>query len=159
MTETTTIAEPPRKLGPPLNNCNAMTHGAKSAVFRAPVGDLPKRFRKISQYVGRMRRELEAAIIRRHGEITETRALLLQSALRAEQAAKCVQWQLRIADANGALDSKALVALLKLQLDAGKRRDDAIQALDLDSTPADSWKTVFDATPEPPALEDSTEAA
>ncbi|MDZ4687611.1 MAG: hypothetical protein SH850_21275 [Planctomycetaceae bacterium] len=168
MSEATTITEPTapvptpdttpvakRKSGPPRGNTNATKHGCASQFLRAPIGELPKRFAKISEYVRSLRQSLEAAVIRRHGDISETRALLLLSALQAEQARRCCQWQMRFADVNGALDSSVLVMLLKLGMEASRRRDEAVKALDLDASPASTWATVFDS-PVAPAL---TEAA
>jgi hypothetical protein len=124
-------------------------------MLAARVGDLPKRYRYIVNAVAKMGQQLEGAVLRRHGEVTETRAALLNSAQRAEQAARLTQRFLSDAHTAGTLDSNALTKLLTLQLNATKRRDEAILALDLDAKPSDRWAGVFDATPTLPEPEPS----
>lgn len=128
--------------GAPRFNMNAAKSGARSMILRAPLGRLPKRWKRVTTDLLKMREVLEAAIIRRHGGISETKALLLQTALRAEQCCRCCQFQMRAAEVSGTLDTTAATALLKLQTEASRRRDEAVAKLDLDSEPekfTDPW--------------------
>jgi hypothetical protein len=152
MNDTTTEpTDQPKPKGAPAGNTNALRVGHRSQLLSAKVGNLPRKFRYIGNAVCKMGRQLEDAVLRRHGEITETRAALLNSCQRAEQAARLTQRFLSDAHAAGTLDATALTKLLTLQLNATKQRDAAIIALDLDSTPSDRWAGVFDATPALPS--------
>lgn len=79
---------PNLKGGAPQANRNAMRHGLRA-------GMLPKGAAYIKRECDTMRREIETAVLARHGEVDLYRAALIQTAMRWERHGMLVQRWLR----------------------------------------------------------------
>jgi len=135
-------------------NTNALKHGRKSRAVRygLKVGALPKEFRHIQNHVNGVRREMETAVESRHGQVSLSHALLIDSAVAHELHATICRTLL-----NRNIAKLAPLDQAKLAGDAAKAkeaRNRAFGRLDLDPSDHDPWRDVFTA---PAIASDATE--
>jgi hypothetical protein len=116
-----------RTPGAPRGNRNALRHGLKS-------GQFPKDAKFIEVRLNVVRRNLEDAVVRTHGSVSEEHACYIQTAIRWEgHAAKAQRWLTK--------EDKNLTVSEKLQFSreiatASANRDRAISMLELGTAQA-----------------------
>ncbi len=91
-------------MGAPNGNTNALKNGSR-ALYRLILGELPNQFRRIKQNTRRYRRDLEAAVTDRHGEVSIAAAHLIDAAAGWECHGGICRWILinriaKLADAD-----------------------------------------------------------
>jgi hypothetical protein len=132
------------KGGPPIGSTNALKHGVKSFLT---TGKLPNSY--VKKQLGKLRRQLESAVVESHGELSLYHSALIQSCARHEARAELLNRYLSNEKNLSLSDRMNLLAQISAATDS---RDKALKALGLDRTnDSDPWAGLLDAQPPAPA--------
>jgi hypothetical protein len=121
----------------PEGNSNAWKHGLRSSLVLVAV---PPKAAWIKKLMAAFRRDLEAAVVERHGEVSLMRAAVINSASRHETIAQLAGRMLKLAGDEVKTETK--LAILDRIGRATDARDRCIRALELDAT-HDAWGAYF----------------
>jgi hypothetical protein len=122
----------------PEGNSNAWKHGLRSSLVLVAV---PPKAAWIKKLMAAFRRDLEAAVVERHGEVSLMRAAVINSASRHETIAQLAGRMLKLAGDEVKTETK--LAILDRIGRATDARDRCIRALDLEATPGSAWDAYF----------------
>jgi hypothetical protein len=122
----------------PPGNQNATKHGLRSSLVLVAV---PPKAKWVKVLMAAFRRDLEAAVVERHGEITVTKAALVNSATRHETIAQLAGRMLKLSGDD--LKAETKLAIMDRIGRATDARDRCIRALDLEATPGSAWDAYF----------------
>jgi len=139
----------PNRGGAPAGNRNRMQSGLSAVRGWLTIGSLPKGASYIRRTLGRMRTELESAVLAMHGEITPYHAALIQSATRHEARSMLAGRWLRLEGAKASLADR--LSLLATVTNASDARDKCLEKLGLDKRPGANPWAALDADSREPA--------
>lgn len=144
--------QPPKKRGGQPGNQNARRHGLRST-------SLTKETRYIEHVIGRVRSNIEQAVVKQKGEVSILDAALIQSLCRHEMRAMLLGRWLRELMENetpaNLADRKSTLASLSRATDD---RDRCLTRLDLGKDEASVWIFPEEPTPTPTPRNDSTDS-
>jgi hypothetical protein len=133
-----------KKQGAPIGNRNSLRHGLRA-------GSLPKGASYIKREINLLRREIETAVMNRHGEIDLYRAALIQTAIRWERHGMLVQrWLRREA---GEMDAAQRLAYSRDIARASESRDRCLKELGLNAGDHADILDALYSTPDTPVGE------
>jgi hypothetical protein len=128
-------------MGAPRGHLNALRTGEKLKLSRLIVGKLPKKMLRVQRSAQAYRRQLEAAVIERHGEVGVVHAHLVDTATAAELHSGICRWLLR--EKLDTMPTADVLACSSQILKSKEVRDRALKCLDLEGQPADDgWQTL-----------------
>lgn len=98
-------------------NMNALRNGSKAS-YRLILGDLPKPLERVKRNARQYRRDLEAAVQDRHGDIDIIRAHAIDAAVGAETHASICRWLL-----NTKIDSMSVADIVTCSREIARAKD------------------------------------
>lgn len=125
-------------------NINRLRHGGRAS-YRLILGELPRPLERVKRNARRYRRDLEAAVDERHGEISVLHAHSIDSAVAAETHCQVCRWLL-----NQRLDKMSvsdIVTCSREIMRAKETRDRAVRQLGLDAATGQSAIDALYSTP------------
>jgi hypothetical protein len=118
----------PRR-GPPKGSCNAIKNGSRE-LARLNLGDLPTKWRRVKTYARQYRRDLEDAVMSRHGEVSVADAHLIHAAASWAAHAGICRWLLcNRSDTMTTMDITKCSAEIAM---ASERRNKLVKQLGID---------------------------
>ena len=127
----------------PHGNTNALKSGLTASRHHLTLGNMPKKLRKVQGHASALRRELEAAVVAVHGEITLLAAARIQTAVRLETTCQLARrW---LMEALSDLSEGERLAYLREIGRASIERDRVLQRLGLDANETTTLEALYDA--------------
>ena len=123
--------------GAPVGNVNALRHGARSKRRILPLSSLGSAYANVGQYVYRLRKSLEAEVMRVHGRLAVGHEDMISVACRHETVAQIAYRRIALGESTDPLADAKTAAHATLQ------RSIAVRKLKLgDDKPPDPWQAV-----------------
>ena len=123
--------------GAPAGNTNALRHGARSKRRILPLSSLGSAYANVGQYVYRLRKSLEAEVVKVHGHLAVGHEDMISVACRHETVAQIAYRRIALGESTDPLTDAKTAAHATLQ------RSIAVRKLKLgDDKPPDPWRGV-----------------
>ena len=127
----------PNPGGAPLHNVNALRHGARSKRRILPLSSLGSAYANVGQYVYRLRKALEAEVVKVYGRLAVGHEDMISVACRHETVAQIAYRRIALGQTADPLADAKTAAQATLQ------RSIAVRKLKLgDDKPRDGWAEV-----------------